>query len=109
MEGIPEVQGSAGSTRDTTNMTPYDFSSTLVEDSMLEEIVKQTNLFAEQFLEGENIPSNSRTHIWGDKQLDVDLKKFVAIVILMGIIHYLHIEDYWATHWPFTLMHIVPS
>ena len=44
-------------------MTPYDFFSMLVEDSMLEEIMKQTNLFAEQFLEGEQ---------WGDKQLDVD-------------------------------------
>ena len=102
VEGIPEFQGSAGCTRDTTNMTPYDFFTMLVEDSMLEEIVKQTNLFAEQFLEGENIPPNSRTHFWGDKQLDVDeLKKFVVIVIIMGIIHYPHIEDYWATRWPF--------
>ena len=41
-------------------------------------------------------------HLWADKQLDVDeIKKFVAIVILMGIIHYPHIEDYWATRWPF--------
>ena len=88
--------------RDTTNMTPCDFFSMLVEDRMLEEIVKHTNLFAEQFLEGENIPPNSRTHFWGDKHLDVDeLKKFVAIVILMGIIHYPHIEDYWARRWPF--------
>ena len=83
-------------------MTPYDFFSMLVEDSMLEEIVKQTNLFAEQFLEGENIPPNSRMHLWGDKQLDVDEpKKFVAIAILMGIIDYPHIEDYWASRWPF--------
>ena len=52
VEGIPEFQGSAGCTRDTTNMAPYDFFSMLVEDSILEEIVKQTNLFAEQFLEG---------------------------------------------------------
>ena len=66
MEGIPEFQGSAGCTRDTTNMAPYDFFSMLVEDSILEEIVKQTNLFAEQFLEGE---IDFRLQIQGNRKL----------------------------------------
>ena len=36
-------------------MIPCDFLFMLVEDGMLQEIVKHTNLFAEQLLEGENI------------------------------------------------------
>ena len=42
MEGIPEFQGSAGCTRDVTNMTPCVFFSMLVEDSMLEIFLKSS-------------------------------------------------------------------
>ena len=42
----PEFQGSGSCTRNTTNITVCDFFSILVEDNMLEDILKQTNLFA---------------------------------------------------------------
>ena len=101
-EGIPDYVLQPGCTKDTTDMTPLDFFSMLVEDKMLQNTVEQTNLFADQFLEADNIPPKSRALLWGNKVHDInELKKFISIVIIMGIVHYPSIEDYWATTWPF--------
>ena len=58
-EGIPDYVLQPGCTKDTTDMTPLDFFSMLVEDKMLQNTVEQTNLFADQFLEADNIPPKS--------------------------------------------------
>ena len=48
---IPEFCGELGCTQDMTNKSPIDFLQLLITDEMLEAIVVQTNLFAEQFID----------------------------------------------------------
>ena len=44
---IPEYQETSGCTIDMTNKSPLDFFRLLVSDEMLEEIVEQTNIYAQ--------------------------------------------------------------
>jgi len=100
-DGIPEFLASSGCTQDTTSMSPLELFSLLVNDSMLEEVVKQTNIF-QHFLDSENVPPKSRANLWCNKTHDIhELKEFLCIIIIMGLVHYPCIEDYWSTTWPF--------
>ena len=101
---LQDYQGRSGCTEDMTNKTPVDFFSMFITEQMLQDIVQQTNLYAQQFLDSAtNIPPRSRTNLWDKKSHDVsELRKFLSLVIVMGIIHFPSIEDYWVTSWPFS-------
>lgn len=100
---LPEYQGRSGCTVDMTNKTPVDFFRLLLTDQMLEQIVQQTNLYAQQFLDSSTLPPRSRANLWEKKQHNLaELRKFLALVIVMGIIHFPSVEDYWVTSWPFS-------
>ena len=101
---LDDYQGRSGCTVDMTNKTPVDFFHLLVTDQMLEDIVQQTNLNAQQFLDSaSNIRPRSRANFWDKKLHDLaELRKFLSLVIVMGIIHFPSIEDYWVTSWPFS-------
>ena len=65
-------------------------------------MIDQTNLYAEQFLEREDIPPTSRIHEWGRSRLDlVEIKKFLAALIGMGLVNLPRLEDHWSTSWPY--------
>ena len=67
---------------------------------MLEQIVEQTNLYAQQYMDSTNLPPHSRAHGWSRAKFDtVELKKFLAMIITMGLISYPELEDYWSTSW----------
>ena len=85
-----------------TNKTPIDFFQLFVTDDMLEAIVEQTNLFAQQYIDSHELSRRSRVQQWAKSPHDVvELKKFLALIIIMGLISYPSIEDYWVTSWPF--------
>ena len=74
-----------------------------VTDGMLEEVVKQTNLYAQQYLDAHDLLPKSRKQQWKSAQHDiVELKKYLALVIGMGIVSHPRVEDAWVTTWPFT-------
>ena len=109
MKSIPRTlhppsrfQGTVGWTLDMSNKAPVDFFHLMVTDQMLEEVVQQTNLYAQQFMEATNLPPKSRAHLWDQTPHDLaELKKFLSLVIVMGLMHFPAIEDYWVTTWPF--------
>ena len=69
---------------------------------MLEGIVQQTNLYAEQFMDATNLPPKSRANLWNNTTHDIkELKKFFSLIIIMGLIHFPTIENYWVKSWPF--------
>ena len=73
-----------------------------VSDQMLDNIVEQTNLYAQQYMESTNLPPNSRAHGWSHSPFNrAELKKFLAMTITMGIVSYPEMEDYWSTSWPY--------
>ena len=102
-EEIPIYQERAGLTVDMTNKLPIDFFHLLVTDEMLEGIVRETNLYAKQLMDAANLPPKSRANLWGNMTYDItELKKFLSLNIIMGLIHFPVIEDYWAKSWPFS-------
>ena len=101
-DGIPQYSLNSGCTQDMTNKAPIDFFQLFVTDDMLEAIVEQTNLFAQQYIDSHELSRRSRVQQWAKSPHDVvELKKFLALIILMGLISYPSIEDYWVTSWPF--------
>ena len=85
---------------------PLEYFTLLMTDDMLQNIVTQTNLNAQQYIESHDIPPHSRVRRWSKFAHDLsELKKFFAIIILMGLVRYPEIESHWAIHWPFTNSH----
>ena len=99
---LSEYQQRVGCTVDMTNKTPVDFFHLFITDQMLEEIVRQTNIYAQQFLGSASVPPKSRANLWNSRTHDLEeLKKFLSLVIVMGMIHFPAMEDYWVRAWPF--------
>ena len=96
---LPEFVGSSTCSVDMTNNNPIDFFET---DDVLQHSVEQTNLYADQYLEGNEIPQRSRLRTWRKKLHTVtELIQFQCLLIAVGILNYLRTEDQWITSWPF--------
>ena len=99
---IPEFRQPTGPSVDMSNKTPLDFFKLLVTEDMLDGIVEQTNLYAQQFMDSTPLPPHSRVHGWTkETHTRSELKKFLAMIITMGLVNFPHIEDYWSTSWPY--------
>lgn len=103
---IPDFQQPIGCANNMTNATPLQFFQTMVTNEMLDKVVEQTTLYAQQYVERNELPRHSRVHGWSCTTFDTpELKKFLATTITIGLVNYPEIEDYWSTSWPFSTMH----
>ena len=101
--GIPEYRRQKGCTTDMSNKSPLDFFKLLITDAMLQQVVDQTILFAQQHIESQELPPRSRVHRWNSAPHTIsELRKFLALLIAMGIVSYPKVEDAWVTTWPVT-------
>ena len=92
--GIPEYRRQKGCTTDMSNKSPLDFFKLLITDAMLQQVVDQTILFAQQHIEGQELPPRSRVHQWNSAPHTIsELRKFLALLIAMGIVSYPKVED----------------
>ena len=99
---IPDFEQPLGCSKDMSGASPLQFFQQMVSDQMLDNIVEQTNLYAQQYMESTNLPPNSRAHGWSHSPFNrVELKKFLAMTITMGIVSYPEMEDYWSTSLPY--------
>ena len=82
------------------NKSPIDFFKMLVT---LDNIVDQTNLYANEFFENHSaIPPRSRLHSWKKIFLSVsEFLKVLALIVVMGVVRLPRMEDHWAQKWPF--------
>ena len=100
---LPEYTLQAGCSVPVEMETPLDFFSLLLTDCMLENIVAHTNLNAEQFIEAHELAPHSRVRRWSKSLHDVDeLRQFLAIIIIMGLVRHPQIESHWSTQWPYS-------
>ena len=103
---VPEYVLQSGCSVPMEGKSPLDFFSLLVTDGMLEHIVSQTNLSAQQFIETHELAPHSRVRRWSKSIHTIDeLRQFLAITIVMGLVHYSQIESYWTTQWPYSNAH----
>ena len=91
-----------GCTQDMSDKPPLEFFKLMVTDDMLQTIVEQTNLYADQFTASHNLAPRSRVHGWKKVTHDLnELKKLLALIVVMSLVNYPTLEDYWATYWPY--------
>ena len=103
---IPEYSLEPGCSVQVESDKPLDYFSLLITDDMLQHIVDQTNVHAEQFISSHDLAPHSRVRRWSKTVHDLnELKRFLAIIIVMGLVRYPQIENHWATMWPFTNAH----
>ena len=81
------------------NKDPINFFQLFVTDAMLEVVIEQTNLFANQVIDSHELTCCSRVQL-------VDLKTFLAMIIIMRLHNYPGTEDCWITSWSFCHHHI---
>ena len=75
------------------NATCLDYLQLDLTDEILTLIVSETNRFAEQFFE--KTQSTSYTNLWEPVEL-AEIKIFLGLVMLMGIIHKPSLAMYWS-------------
>ena len=73
---------------------PADIYSMMVTDDVYDLIVEQTNLNAQQTLMETTIRRSSRLKKWKDTD-KIEIKKFLAIVLYMGVVKLPTIQSYW--------------
>ena len=99
---IPVFRGQPGCVVDMANKEPIDFFSLMVPESLLQTICEQTILYSQQYVTSNDISRRSRVQQWLRHEHDVkELKKFLACIIVMGVINYPAMEDWWCTSWPY--------
>ena len=82
--------------------SPLTFYQLLVTERMLDDIVKQTNIYANQYIAAHTLHPRSRVQQWSRQVFDRDeLKRFLALVITMGLVNLPQIEDHWVRSWPY--------
>ena len=100
---IPGYTHRPGCTQQIGDGTPLAFFQLLVTQSMLDNIVEQTNLYAFQYTNSHTITPRSCVQQWAQEDFDrEELTRFLAVVIIMGLVNLPTIEDHWVTTWPYS-------
>lgn len=94
---INAFTGDPGVKVDITDYKPVDFMELFFDGDLLNHLLTQTNLYEEQYLAANpNLTQHSRANFW--QPVDTaEMKKFLALVLLMGIVRLPEIQLYWST------------
>ncbi|KAI4463228.1 piggybac transposable element-derived protein 4 [Holotrichia oblita] len=78
-------------------ITPYEAFSLFVDDEVINMIVVETNKYAEQKLKNNQHKTSSRINKWVPTNSD-EIKKFLGLVLWMGLVKLGSIPSYWSTN-----------
>lgn len=78
------------------NNRPIDWFILLLDDTLLETIVRETNRYAIEVLFKPSLTLHSRINKWKDLRV-AELKVFIGIILHMGTIRLDRYQDYWKT------------
>lgn len=87
-------EGIQGHLAQNTEATPMDIFFSLIDDSVLELMVRETNRYARQMLDSETITREHRMNRWKETNKD-EMKKFLGVLLFMGLVDFPTIECYW--------------
>lgn len=76
---------------------PIDWFKLLLDDVLLESIVRETNIYAFEVFGKPNLTEHSRINKWKDLNVD-ELKTFIGLILHMGTIRLNRNQVYWKTH-----------
>ena len=98
---IPDYTLTPGCSMPLSGNSPIDYFTMFVDDTMLHHIVEQTKLNYEQFSASHTLGPRSRIRQWAKQEHTIsELRQFLALVLVMGIVRYPSIESHWSTSWP---------
>ena len=87
---------------ESAGFKPVDFMNLFV-DELIDEVVTQTNLYADQYIRDNHIKPKSRVRKWHPTNRK-EMKKFLGLCMLMGIVRLPSVAQYWTktflTHVP---------
>ncbi|XP_068129742.1 piggyBac transposable element-derived protein 4-like [Hyperolius riggenbachi] len=89
---IPPFTAASGILVDTSDMTPLDYFQLFLTESFLQDIVDQTNIYAEQFSAAN--PTAYYTFKWKPTTVP-ELKVFLGLTFNMGLTHKPQLRLYW--------------
>lgn len=88
--------GATGINVDVAGFSPVQFFQLFISPELIFHFVVQTNVFASQFIQSHpHLGPHSRVHKWIDTN-EQEMKKFLGLIFLMGIIHKPTVEMYWS-------------
>ncbi|KAJ8936087.1 hypothetical protein NQ314_012496 [Rhamnusium bicolor] len=79
---------------------PYDYFRLLLDDVLLNLLVREKNRYAVTVFLSDKTTENSRITKWVDVTID-EMIRFIGLLLYMGTIKCNKIQDYWKTHWLF--------
>ena len=80
------------------NPSTGDYLNLFLTDDFFDILVEQTNLYAAQYKRNNpNLPPHSRANEWVDTTR-AEMKQFIALSLLMGIVRKPEIANYWSTN-----------
>ena len=80
---------------DTRQVWPIDIFELFVTDEVVDCIVAETNRYASQVIDSQTITRKSRLNVWRPTDR-AEMRKFLGIVMLMGIFPLPKISLYWS-------------
>ena len=88
--------------------SPLEYFNLFLCDNDFEFLAQQTNKYAQQFISSVQLyKPHSRCNKWQETNF-TDMKKFISLILLMGLVHQLDIKEYWMTD-PVTATPFFPS
>ena len=77
----------------------WDYFNLFIGEDVLEEMMRQTNLYAAQYKEaaGDNIKPNNLLKDWKNITIP-ELKVFIGLLFLMGVVKKPDVKSYWSTN-----------
>ena len=79
----------------TVGFEPYDFFALFINDDLLNCFVTETNCYADQYLAENNLTRGSCANDWYPTDMK-EIKQFLGLSFLMGIIHKPAIHMCWS-------------
>ena len=99
---IPPYTLTSGCSATLSGNRPIDYFSLFVDEEMLQHIVDQTILYSKQFIDSHTLAPHSRIRQWlKETHTTAELRRFLALILTMGIVRYPQIESHWSTSWPY--------
>ncbi|XP_040286033.1 piggyBac transposable element-derived protein 4-like [Bufo bufo] len=94
---IPPFTAQAGVNVPTQNFAPIDFFKLVITEQLLQEIVLQTNLYAQQFLASNPSSFYAKPHYWKPTTVP-EIKQFLALTFNMGLTKKSELRSYWSSN-----------
>ena len=77
---------------------PLEFLDLYLTDQIMEHIVLETNLYAEQYIasNADSMSEHSNARSWEETTVN-EMKTFIGLILLMGVIYKPRLHLYWST------------